>query len=412
MSHAAEKMLHPGPSAIAPVAPVTRGAVRALARDSAPASTRLAAIDAVRGLAIMLMVLDHTRDFFSNAPSPTDLTRTYPALFFTRWVTHFCAPTFLFLAGTSAFFVGKRSTRAALQRYLLSRGAWLVLLEFTLVNFLWHFNLRYSMGLVLQVIWAIGVSMCVLAGLVMLPRRILLGVSLVGIAGHNLLDTLRPEHFGAWGVLWKVLHVQGPMPVGFVHYPLIPWVFVMALGFCAGELYELGQAQRQRMLWIAGGAACATFLALRTLNVYGDPKPWATQATTTLSVLSFFNVSKYPPSLDYLLIMLGLACLLLAWCERVPRAALGLLLSLGRVPLFAYVLHLALVHLFAGLLALAMGLGTGVLTQFFLGFPKGWGVGLAGVYCAWLLVLALLVPACRWFGAYKRNHQAAWLSYC
>jgi len=385
---------------------------RAPARDAVQAPARLAAIDAVRGLAIALMVLDHTRDFFSNGPSPTDLSRTNALLFLTRWVTHLCAPAFVFLAGTSAYLAGRRRTRAQLQRYLLTRGAWLVVLEFTLVNFVWHFNLGYSMGLVMQVIWAIGVSMCALSLLVALPRRVLLGVSLVVIAGHNLLDGIRPELFGGLAPLWRILHVQGPLPVGFVHYPLIPWVFVMALGYCAGELYQLSAQQRQRALLISGLSALMLFALLRTTNLYGDPKPWSAQASAALDALSFLNVSKYPPSLDYLLVMLGLTALLLWLCERRPQAPLQLLLGFGRVPLFAYVLHLALVHLLAGLTALLMGYGTDVLTHFFLAFPKGWGVDLAGVYCAWLLVLSLLYPACRWFGEYKRTHRVAWLSYC
>jgi uncharacterized membrane protein len=385
---------------------------RSAARVRSPASTRLAAIDAVRGLAIVLMVLDHTRDFFSTGPAPTDLTRTNAALFFTRWVTHLCAPAFIFLAGTSAYFVGQRCSRAELQRYLLLRGAWLVLLEFTLVNFMWQFNLGYNMGLVMQVIWAIGVSMCVLSLLLLLPLPVLASVSLVGIAGHNLLDAVRPDSFGVWAPLWKILHVQGPLPLGFVHYPLVPWVFVMALGYCAGALYQREHAERRRILLGFGLAACALFVLLRLGNGYGDPKPWSTQAGPVLTLLSFLNVSKYPPSLDYLLLTLGLTCLLLAWFEARPRANLSGLVEFGRVPLFAYVVHLGVVHLLAGLFALVMGFGTTVLTHFFLAAPRGWDLGLPGVYCAWLLVLCLLHPACKAFAAYKRSHRQAWLSYC
>jgi uncharacterized membrane protein len=374
-------------------------------------AARLQAIDAVRGLVIVLMVLDHTRDFFSNGPSPTDLTRTHAALFFTRWITHLCAPTFIFLAGVSAYLSGKRRTRAELQRYLLARGAWLIVLEFTLVHFMWHFNLGYRMGLIMQVIWAIGASMCLLSLLLLIPRRWLLAISLVGIAGHNLLDSLRPEQFGALAPLWQVLHVQGPLAFGFVHYPLLPWVFVLALGYCAGSLYELPAETRRRLLLRAGLAALALFALIRGLNVYGDPKPWSTQASATLTFLSFMNVAKYPPSLDYLLATLGIGWLLLAWFERAPRSVLEIWLVFGRVPLFAYVVHIGLVHLMAGVTALAMGYGSGVLTGFFTAFPKGWGFGLAGVYCFWLLVLCLLYPLCSAFAEYKRTHRAAWLSY-
>ncbi|HEX6244002.1 MAG TPA: heparan-alpha-glucosaminide N-acetyltransferase domain-containing protein [Polyangiales bacterium] len=375
-------------------------------------SSRLQAIDAARGLVIVLMVLDHTRDFFSHGPPPTDLTRTHAALFFTRWITHLCAPTFIFLAGVSAYLSGQRRTRAELQRYLLVRGAWLIVLEFTLVNFMWQFNFGYRMGLVMQVIWAIGASMCLLSLLLLVPRRWLLGLSLVAIAGHNLLDTISPEQFGAFAPLWRILHVQGPVGVGFVLYPLLPWVFVMALGYCAGQLFELPRATRLRLFVRYGLVALALFVALRALNVYGDPKPWALQASPVLTFLSFMNLAKYPPSLDYLLATLGIASLLLAWFERAPRAQTELWLVFGRVPLFAYVVHLGLVHLMAGFTAWAMGFGSVGLTDFFMAFPKGWGFGLAGVYCFWLLVLCLLYPLCSAFAQYKRTHRAAWLSYC
>lgn len=383
----------------------------AAAQMRAPAE-RLAGIDRLRGLVIALMALDHVRDYFSNVRfSPTDLAHTTPALFFTRWITHFCAPIFIFLAGASARLLAARMSRPALQRFLLSRGLWLVVLEFSVVMFMWTFNFRYSLGLVMQVIWAIGASMCVLAALVALPTPAIAGFALLLIAGHNLLDGIAPATWGAAAPLWHILHVPGDIPTGTVLYPLIPWVGVMAAGYVFGASFALGVAQRRRLTAALGVGLTLGFVLLRLLDRYGEPTPWSVQPRAAFTVLSFLNVTKYPPSLAYVLMTLGPGLLLLLALERGGGFGLQALQTLGRVPLFAYVVHLFIAHLLAGLTALALGYGTAVLRNIFVYYPQGWGFGLGGVYLAWLTVLVLLYPLCAWFAALKRRRRDVWLSY-
>jgi uncharacterized membrane protein len=375
------------------------------------ARDRLPAIDRLRGLVIALMALDHVRDYFSAQHfSPTDLTQTTPALFATRWITHFCAPIFIFLAGTSARLMAERMAPAQLRQFLWTRGLWLIFLEFTVVLFVWSFNFDYRMGLVMQVIWATGASMVVLAGLIALPIRALAAFAIVLIAGHNLLDPLTPDRFGAWATVWKILHVDGETSFGVVVYPLIPWIGVMAGGYAFGSLY-LNPALRARACVGLGIALCFTFVAVRGLNGYGDPQPWAAQPDGLFTLLSFVNVTKYPPSLLYVCMTLGPGLLLLHALARGSGWFLTALQTLGRVPLFAYVMHLAILHLLAGFTALALGFGPSVLTQLFMFFPKAWGFGLGGVYVAWFVVLALLYPLCAWFAALKRRRHDVWLSY-
>jgi uncharacterized membrane protein len=381
---------------------------------TAPARVRerLPAIDRLRGLVIVLMALDHVRDYFmSQAISPTDLTTTTPALFATRWITHYCAPIFIFLAGTSAWLMSKRMPGPALRQFLWTRGLWLVVLEFTVVLFMWSFNFEYKLGIVMQVIWATGISMIMLAPLTLLPVQAVAGFAVVMIAGHNLLDPIAPDHFsGAWVTVWKVLHVEGETPLGVVVYPLVPWIGVMAGGYAFGALYAQ-PALRVRACWTLGIALTLGFLVLRALNGYGDPRPWSSQPEPLFTVLSFLNVTKYPPSLSYVCMTLGPGLLVLRALELGSGWFLNALQTFGRVPLFAYVVHLGILHLLAGLTALAMGFGTTVLTELFLFFPKGWGVGLGSVYVAWLVVLAVLYPLSRWFAALKQRRTELWLSY-
>jgi uncharacterized membrane protein len=373
---------------------------------------RLHSIDVLRGLVIVLMALDHVRDFFTGVRfDPLDLTQTDATLFLTRWITHFCAPVFILLAGVSAQLVSHRCTPAQLSRFLLTRGLWLIVLEFTVVNLALNFNLGYQFGVLMQVIWVIGASMVVLAGLSRLPVWAVGTFGLVLIAGHNLLDGISPKAFGAWAPLWNVLHVQGVLPFGYLHYPLIPWVGVMAVGFALGTLYDMPGERRRRALLIMGGSAIAAFVLLRLANGYGDPTPWSPQKSLGFTLLSFINVEKYPPSLAYVLVTVGPALLALAAFESARGRIADILATFGRVPLFFYVLHFFLAHLAAGLTALAMGFGTTVLTGFFISFPKEWGVSLPAVYFVWVLVVVTLYPACRWFAALKRRRKDWWLSY-
>jgi uncharacterized membrane protein len=383
-----------------------------IAVSKSHAATRLESVDALRGLVIVLMALDHVRDYFTVADfSPTDLTQTNVAYFMTRWITHLCAPTFIFLAGVSAYLMSKRMTTAELRRFLVTRGLWLIALEFTVVQFAWSFNLRYEDGLFMQVIWAIGACMVVLSLIVSWPRWVIGICAFAVIGAHNLLDGIQPESFGEWAFLWNLLHVQGRLPFAFLLYPLIPWIAVMALGFWAGAVFELEPSFRRRLLWGFGLAALSLFIVLRAFDVYGDPHPWEMQSSAMLSALSFVTVHKYPPSLLYLLVTLGSACLLLAQLERVKEPVRQILVVFGRVPLFVYVLHILLAHLAAGLLAYALGFGDVLLRNIFFHKPAGWGFGLAGVYAAWILIMMALYPACRWYGDLKRGRTQWWWGY-
>jgi uncharacterized membrane protein len=317
----------------------------------------------------------------------------------------------VFLAGVSAWLLSKRCSRAELSRFLFTRGVWLVVLEITLVSLAWTFNVRYDHGLFLQVIWAIGVSMIVLAALVHLPLRAIAAFSVIVIFGHDALDEVAPQSFGAWAPLWSVLHVFGPIPHAFVAYPLIPWIAVMSLGYCMGSLFDLHADERVRRFAWLGAAALVLFVVLRATNVYGDPSVWTVQSTTLDTLLAFVNVQKYPPSLDYLLITLGIGCLLLAAFESARGKASEVLRTFGRVPLFFYVLHVALAHLAAGIVGYAAGYGVALLTADFMLVPQDWGFGLPVVYLAWIFVVVTLYPACRWFAAVKRRRSDWWLSY-
>ncbi len=372
--------------------------------SSAPAARpRLDSIDVLRGIVMVVMALDHVRDYFSGAPfDPTDLSQTTPAYFLTRFATHFCAPVFVFLAGTGAYLGGTRGkTTKELSLFLLTRGLWLVLLELTVIRVAWRFGFdvqRFGAG----VIWAIGWSMVALAGLVFLPRRVVLAFGLVMIAGHNAFDRVQGFESPFLDSLWTILHhrglagVAGVTSIG-VLYPLVPWIGVLAAGYGFGELFSGTPEERRRRVRRLGFACCAAFVALRALDVYGDSAPWSVQENALFTVFSFVNCTKYPPSLDYLLMTLGPALVLLSWLPDEARGVARVFAVYGRVPLFYYVLHLYLIHALA-LLAGNGGLGDG-------------GFGLPVVYAVWLLVVvSLYVPCARW-GELKRTRRSAWLSY-
>ena len=374
-----------------------------------PRAARLVGIDLVRGVAMVVMALDHVRDFFSHVRfDPTDLALTSPSIFMTRWVTHFCAPLFVLLAGTSAWLHGRRVPRAELARFLLVRGLWLVVLELTVVRFGWTFNVDYAFSFA-QVIWAIGWSMVALAGLVWLPVPVVAAFAIVMIAGHNLLDGLGGDRFG----LWAVFHNGGMVqPLAghalFVVYPLGPWIGVMALGWVLGAWVE----QRSRLVAL-GLAMTAAFVALRLWNGYGDPHPWHPDPRPAFSALSFLNTTKYPPSLLFLLMTLGPGLVFLGFAERVPAALARPLVVFGRVPLFYYVLHLPLIHALA--VAVTWWSGRPLAPLFasvsIFAAPPDYGYRLAVVYAAWVVVVLTLFPACRWFADVKRRRRDPWLSY-
>jgi uncharacterized membrane protein len=338
-------------------------------------------------------------------------------VFLTRWITHFCAPTFVFLAGTSAYLAGSRGrTKRELARFLATRGLWLVVLELTLIQFAWSFRLDYGSLVWVQVIWAIGVSMIVLAALIFLPLPAIAGFGVVMIATHNLFDGVAPGALGAWAPLWVLLHVQAPvtLPAGnvlFVAYPLIPWIGVMAAGYALGPVLRRPAAERRRALFRIGGSLTVAFIALRAINLYGDPARWSPQASPALTVLSFLNTTKYPPSLLFLLMTLGPAVASLAWFERLSGPVTRFFIVFGRVPLFYYVLHIFLVHAAALVVGVAAGFPVSTFLKPPFTMPNGWGYGLPVVYLVWVAVVLALYPLCRWFADLKARRRETWLSY-
>jgi len=330
---------------VAPLAAGTSGLSQAAAR------ARLDSIDLLRGLVMVLMALDHTRDFFAaGGPNPRDIAD--PALFLTRWVTHFCAPTFIFLAGVSAYLYGGRGRSAGeVSWFLLTRGVWLIVVEFTLMRFCWTFSVDVHF-FVMQVIWVIGASMIVLAGLLHLPRWAIAAIGLSMIAGHNLLDGVGAEQFGNASWLWKLLHQPGLIEIGpqaklFVLYTLVPWSGVMAAGYALGPVFRLDPASRRSFLLRTGIAVTGGFVVLRAINLYGDPTAWSMQGSFLGTLLSYINCEKYPPSLLFLMMTLGPALILLALFERAHGAVASRITTFGRVPFFFYVVHIAFIHALA-----------------------------------------------------------------
>jgi uncharacterized membrane protein len=386
------------------------------------ARARIESVDVVRGIIMILMALDHVRDYFGDAAaSPTNLGTTTAALFFTRWVTHFCAPVFFLLTGTGAYLSLRRRTTGNLSRFLLTRGLWLIALELTVMRFFWQFNADYRLT-VLTVLWALGWAMIVLAALVHLPPRVVTALGVVMIASHDLFDAVRASSLGALAPLWTALHapgvlLAGPDHVVFAAYTLVPWVGVTAVGYGLGQLYASPVERRRALLLRLGGGMTAGFLLLRAANVYGDPSRWTAQRTPAFTALSFINTTKYPPSLLFLLMTLGPALLLL-WAvdERTPRV-LRPALVIGKVPLFYYLLHVALMHL-AAVVACYVRYGDAhwmvespSLDRYPVTQPPGWPAPLPVVYLAWAGVVLALYPLCRWYAGLKQRRRDAWLSY-
>jgi uncharacterized membrane protein len=378
--------------------------------------SRIGSIDLLRGVIIVIMAIDHVRDFFTNADfDPTDLTKTTPALFFTRWITHFCAPVFMFLAGTGAFLYGQKRTKAELSKFLLTRGLFLVLIEFTISHFALHFNFRYDLILAL-VIWALGMCMITLALLVWLPLKAILAISLLLIIGHNALDGISPAAFGSFGWLWNVLHVPGFFSLGPNHalvigYPLIPWIGVMGAGYVFGKYFLLDASRRRKIFIQLGLILTALFIIIRFINIYGDPQRWSAQSSSLYTLLSFLNTSKYPPSLCFLLMTLGPAIFALGLMEKAKRPLKEFFTVYGKVPLFFFLTHFYLIHLLALITGMIQGYDAKAFLSFANNFPPAFGFGLAGVYAYWLVVVLLLYFPCRWYGNLKAASRNPLLSY-
>jgi uncharacterized membrane protein len=398
---------------------------------------RLGSIDLLRGLVMIVMVLDHTRDFIHSGgltTDPTNLATTTPMLFMTRWVTHYCAPLFVFLAGVGAYLQGARGmTTRELSRFLVTRGLWLIVLEATVIRITTWFNVDYSYLMTLQVIWTLGLSMIVLAALIHLPLGVIAGFGLAMVVLHNAFDGIRVMSWQGPGSpvpsvadkLWMLLHQPAEFfpvfgdgsPVVFVVYPLVPWIGVIAVGYVFGSIYTLDAARRRTLLLRLGLALIATFVVIRATNLYGDPRPWALQSSVLFSLFSFVNTTKYPVSLLYLLMTIGPALLALAWFESRsrPSRAEQIVTRVGRVPLFFYLWQWVLAHGLAVALSAAAGKNVGWLFMsppaIFAAFPPDAGFSLPIVYLCWAAILAVLIPMSLWFARVKERNPAWWLKY-
>jgi uncharacterized membrane protein len=386
---------------------------------------RISSIDFLRGAIMIIMALDHVRDYLYSGSfyyDPLDLDKTSGALFFTRWITHYCAPVFMLLAGTSAFIMSQKKTKKELSAFLVKRGLWLVFLEMIVMNFGWNFNIQFPVFFFIT-IWALGISMIVLAALIHFPKKIILAFCIILVAGHNLLDSVHitGNTLPAFG--WSLLHEQqfftwhGEMLL--VGYPVIPWIGVMPLGYLMGEWYASGYSaeKRKKNLLIWGTVAIVAFIILRYSNLYGDPEKWTTQKNPFFTFLSFINVNKYPPSLLYILITLGPSLLFLAVTEKLNGAVVKVVSVYGRVPMFYYILHIYIIHLVA-LIASAITPGQDWsiwLLKDPIWFTKdlqGYGFSLPVAYLFWISIVAALYPLCKWYDGYKQAHKEKWwLSY-
>jgi uncharacterized membrane protein len=404
---------------------ITMHRLRTGTSSEAVKTMRLESIDLLRGVVMIIMALDHTRDYFHNSAfvfNPEDLGQTNVLLFFTRWVTHFCAPVFVFLAGVSAYLYGAKKSRKELSFFLLTRGFWLLFTELFIISLLRTFNPAYHF-FNLQVIWAIGISMIVLSAIIYMKWPFILLTGIILVAAHNLLDGIHVPGNNFLSFLWSVLHEPArftirPVSVN-VHYPLLPWIGIMAIGYCAGILYSrsFDPVKRKKTLLSLGFGAIVLFIILRSGNLYGDAAHWSIQKNTAFSILSFLNVTKYPPSLLYTLATLGPACIVLALSEKPLNTLTEKIAVFGRVPMFYYLAHIFLIHLLAVIGAIILGYDwsdmvlsgrVNAAAQL-----KGYGFDLHIVYTVWAGVVLILYPLCKSFDSYKRMHSAKsrWLSY-
>ena len=381
---------------------------------------RIESIDVVRGVIMILMAIDHTRDFFGvPGANPTNLANTTVPLFFTRWITHFCAPVFFLLTGTGAYLALRKKSERELSRFLFTRGLWLIFLELVVTRgFGWQFNFDYHVTM-LFILWALGWAMIVLSVLVYLPTSVVATFGVVMIATHNLLDSVESSN-----PFWTILHspnfiLNHPGHIVFVPYALIPWVGVTGAGYGLGQIYgnSWPSTRRKTFLLTLGIGLTAGFFILRAVNLYGDPRPWASQKSAAFTVLSFLNTTKYPPSLLFLLMTLGPALLFLWAVDAKTPRWLRPALTIGKVPMFYYLLHIPLIHLIAIAVCYARYgqvhwmFESPTIGQFPFTPPPGWGFSLPIIYLVWACAVLMLYPLCRWFAGLKQRRNDAWLSY-
>jgi uncharacterized membrane protein len=378
---------------------------------------RLESVDLLRGVIMVIMALDHTRDFFGQPGSPTNLATASAALFFTRWITHFCAPVFFLLIGTGAFLSLRKQSKSELSRFLFTRGLWLIFLELVLFRCLaLQFNFDYHITII-NVLWALGWAMIVLSALVHLPPSIVTAFGVVMIATHNLFDS-----FESANPLWSILHspnviLSSPEHTVIIAYPLIPWVGVTAAGYGLGQIYRWTPERRRSFLLRLGTALSVGFVVLRAINVYGDPSRWTTQLSVTYTVLSFLNTTKYPPSLLFLLMTLGPPLLFLGAVDTHTPTLLRPALIVGNVPMFYFLLHFFFLHLLAVIICFARYghihwmFESPDVAHFPITQPPGWGLTLPFVYLIWAFVVVTMYPLCRWYAALKQRSNNPWLGY-
>ena len=373
---------------------------------------------------MVIMALDHVRDYFhveGMTGDPTNLATTTPFLFFTRWITHFCAPTFLFLSGVSAFLSGQRRTKKELSIFLLTRGLWLVLLEVTVISFGWRFDPLQHL-IIMQVIWAIGISMILLSAIIWLPLPVIMFIGFAILLGHNLLDKPEAEQNNQVGLFWSIVHTPGGsyvLPIDqtrsiLFFYGFLSWTGIMILGYCFGNFYKktVSREQRQKVLLTIGLGAILLFIVLRFIDGYGDRAPWSTQKNAMFTIMSFLNVTKYPPSLMYTLMTVGPSILFLAFFENMQSRFARFFITFGRVPFFYYLLHLFLIHTLTLIAFYASGYtAKDIVSQPFYFRPVEFGYSLWAVYCIWAAVILLLYPLCKWYDRYKSTHHHWALSY-
>jgi uncharacterized membrane protein len=385
---------------------------------------RIHSIDLLRGLVMIIMALDHTRDFFHSQAftgNPLDLATTTPLLFLTRWITHFCAPIFVFLSGTSIYLQSLRKNKKQLSIFLIKRGLWLILIELFVMSFAFTFDVGYSI-FILQTIWAIGISMIILGFILWLPYAAILTIGLAIVFGHNLLDFAEAKHMGGFGFGWSLLHHQNTFPIWGNHnlmifYPFLPWTGLMLVGYCTGKLFtnDINLNYRRKILLSLSIAVILFFIALRASNIYGDPFQWTFKKNSFFTFLSFINTNKYPPSLLYMCMTIGPALLFLALFDSVRSRLARIIIVYGRVPFLYYILHFYILHLVCMILFLMRGHtfneGLNVTGSPFKFVNGGEGYNLGVVYFIWIIVVAALYPVCKWFSDYKQTHKKWWLSY-
>jgi uncharacterized membrane protein len=388
-------------------------------------SYRIDSIDLLRGLVMIIMALDHTRDFFHKdaiTDNPLNMATTTPILFFTRWITHFCAPVFVFLSGTSAWFQSFRKSKKQLSLFLIKRGVWLIFIEVVVFSFVFSFDPYYHL-IGLQTLWSIGFSMILLGLIIWLPFPAILTIGLAIVLGHNSLDFYETGRMGAYPIIYSLMHHPGFYSLWDGHrllvlYPFLPWTGLMILGYCFGKLFTRyeGAKRREILTWLGFGIILF-FVALRATNLYGNPEHWSTQKNSLFTFLSFIDTHKYPPSLLFMCMTIGPAILFLAWFGDIKSGFSKIITVYGRVPFFYFVIHFFLIHLLTMILFLArehsfaegMKLQPGIVPQFII---PGEGYSLPVVYLIWLCVVASLYPVCKWFSDYKMKHREKWwLSY-